>query len=309
MGLRRFLRPLNDPNSVTNGVVTTALTAALALVDPRRLTPGRRLAYRGSVAALAGWVVWIGLRPRDPAEDEIGPIGRAALTTGAAGAVLGMSEATEQLDARMHDGLARAGASRPRLWLAAGEALVAFGAWWAGRSGDRALERWETAYSASFEPLEQGAVEIPSGIRALAERLLGQGETQGAPQLRAQLAAAELLRYVDGSELASGPCQPPTAEFSIPETLPLAVPGTAVFPVIGRFRGIDGRTFDVRLHIERGRLDVLSITEGDDWSEAELEDWIDAGRSPGDLREWPEPEALQLFVETEGGYAPVTQEA
>ncbi|MDN3310391.1 hypothetical protein QWJ90_05575 [Microbacterium oryzae] len=129
-----MLAQLNDVNSVANGLVSTALTAGLTLIDPRRLTVGRRAAYRGVVAVLTAWVTWTALRSD---EVTVPPAARAGIVTGAAGAVLGFAELGEALDARLHDGLARAGAARPRLWLAAAAAVLSLVSWWGGRTADR----------------------------------------------------------------------------------------------------------------------------------------------------------------------------
>lgn len=128
------LAQLNDVNSVVNGLVSTALTAGLTLIDPRGLTVGRRAAYRGVLAALTAWVTWSALRSDEVAASRAA---RAGVAAGAAGAVLGFAELGEALDARMHDGLARAGAARPRLWLAAAAAVLSLVSWWGGRTADR----------------------------------------------------------------------------------------------------------------------------------------------------------------------------
>ncbi|GAA4195758.1 hypothetical protein GCM10022219_21340 [Microbacterium oryzae] len=129
-----MLAQLNDVNSVANGLVSTAATAGLTLIDPRKLTAGRRAAYRGAIAALTAWVAWTALREDDVA---VSPGARVGITTGAAGAVLGFAELGEALDARMHDGLVRAGAARPRLWLAAAAAVLSLVSWWGGRTAGR----------------------------------------------------------------------------------------------------------------------------------------------------------------------------
>jgi hypothetical protein len=125
---------LNDVNSVANGLVSTALSAGLTLIDPRKLTVGRRAAYRAAIAALTAWVTWTALRAD---EAPVSPSTRAGITAAATGAVLGFAELGEALDARMHDGLARAGAARPRLWLAAAAAVLSLVSWWGGRTADR----------------------------------------------------------------------------------------------------------------------------------------------------------------------------
>lgn len=302
MGFRSFVRRLNDPNSVTNGIVSTVLVTALAYVEPRKLTPGKRLAYRGAIAALSAWTVWSGLRPREAdggEADPAGPIGRAALTTGAAGAVLGLSEVSEAIDGRLHDGLVRAGARRPRLWMAGGEAVLAIAGWWAGRAGERALENSDLQYSGSDDPIDGTQRELPGDVRILLERILTVSDAHGSSELRAQLASARLLVF--GDEQDEVPC----AQLETDPELPRAVPGTAMFPVIGRFRALNDRTFELRVFVENGRLERLEISEAADWTPEELESWWSEGRSTDEITAWPSVESVEFLVETADGYRPL----
>jgi len=296
MGVRGFARRVNDPGSVVHGVVSTGLAAGLVLIEPRKLTTGRRLAYRGVVAAVTAWTVWASLRPGSSSEaDPVGPVGRAAVTTGAAGAAFGAAEAGEAIDARLHDGLASAGARRPRLWLAAAAAALSAAAWWIGRLGDRIdiddADTWD-------EPT-QFVVDVPEDVRALAVQLLSATDECGAPELRVQFDGARLVSYDEG-RVETG-----FAQFDTPEGFSRAVPGDATFPVIGRFRALEDRTFDVRLVVENGRLDSIHIHEGADWTPAEQAAWNDAGHDITDLGAWPLPEQIDLLVETPAGYRPL----
>lgn len=294
MGFRETVRRLNDANSVTHGVVTTVLTAGLAAIEPRRLTTGRRVAYRSAIAALTAWAVWASLRPADE-PDLLGPIGRGAVATGAGGTAFGLAEAGEALDARLHDGLVRAGARRPRLWLVAGQALLSLGSWWVGRQGTRAdSERTDDA-----EPADH--VELTAELRALAELLLSATDDHGAPALRAQLVDARLVR--DDPEEAFWPW----LSLETPTEGPRAVPGTATFPVLGRYRTLDDRSFDVRLRVEGGRIDGLHIDEGDDWTDEQRTRWDEADLDLRALGSWPTADALELFIETPDGYRSAAQ--
>lgn len=249
MRFRGFLKSVNDSNSVAHGAVSAALVAGLALIEPRGLTTGRRLAYRGAIAVFTAWTVWASLRPRQEEDlDLIGPIGRAAVTVGGAGSALGIAEAAEAIDARVHDGLVRVGARRPRLWLAAGEAALSLVAWWVGeRVGDQSSSLFDFD-----EPVEQ-LVALPEELRQLAERILAATDEHGAPQLRDQLAVAKAVSFDDGAIEMS------FAQFNVPESLPRAVPGTATFPVIGRFRALGDRSFDIRLFVDNGRLESIRL--------------------------------------------------
>ncbi|WP_101846035.1 hypothetical protein [Zhihengliuella sp. ISTPL4] len=290
MGFRTTIRRLNDANSITHGVVATALTAGLAAVEPRRLTTGRRVVYRSAIAALTAWTVWASLRPADE-PDFLGPIGRGAVAAGAGGTAFGLAEAGEALDARLRDGLGRAGARRPRLWLVAGQAILSLGSWWVGRQSARvsAAEDSEDAATADL-------VEIPTELRALAELLLSATDDHGAPALRAQLAEARLVR--------DAPEEPfwPWVSMETASEGPRAVPGTATFPVLGRFRALDDRTFDVRLRVEGGRIDGLHVDEGADWTADERARWDEAERDLSALGVWPTADAIDLFIETPDGY-------
>lgn len=293
MGFRGVSRRLNDPNSVAHGVVSTGLVAGLALIEPRRLTTGRRLAYRGAAAAVTAWTVWASLRPRtDSDPDPIGSIGRAAVTTGAAGAALGFAEAGEAIDARVHDRLARAGARHPRLWLALGEAAFSVAAWWTSRLGDRIDPEDIDAVEGPVRAL----VDLPEELRAVVSLVLSTTDEHGAPQLREQLSAARVISFDAGAIEVS------FAQFDIPEDMPRAVPGTARFPVIGRFRALDDRTFDVRVFAEDGRLESVHIDEGADWTPEERDAWYESGHDLSELTTWPRPEDIELLAETEAGY-------
>lgn len=293
MELRRLLSHVNDPNHPAHGVISTALVAGLTLVDPRPLTTGRRLVYRGAVAALTAWTVAVSLR----SADEIGvipPAGRAAITVGAAGAALGVAEAGEALDARMHDRLARSGARRPRVWLAAGGAVLSLAAWWLGRLSDSAQSAGEDS-----EP-EDVLIELPDDVRTLAERVLSATDAFGAPELRAQLAQA---RLIDERE-EPGATFWPSARLHVPDGSPRAVPGEATFPVIGRFRALDDRTFDLRVLVVAGRLDSLHVEESADWTSEDWDGWYGAGRDLDELGAWPAPDGLELLIETKDGWSP-----
>ena len=290
------MRRLNDPGSAMYGLVSTGLVAGLALIEPRNLTTGRRVAYRVGVAAVTAWAVLVSMRPsKDSDPDLLRPIARSAVTVGAGGAAFGLAEAGEAVDARIHDGLLRAGVRKPRLWIAAGEAALSVAAWWAGRLGDRA----DADDLDDYEEPERTLVGIPAGLRTVASRLLSATDEYGAPELREQLAGARLISFDDGAIEAS------FAQFDIREDLPRAVPGNGRFPVIGRFQAQNDRTFDIRVFVEDGRLESIHIDEGADWSEEELEAWHETGRDLSELTVWPSPDEVRLFTESGTGYMPV----
>ncbi|MGZ0710595.1 hypothetical protein ACWPKO_19890 (plasmid) [Coraliomargarita sp. W4R53] len=282
---------LNDSRSVVHGVTAASLMSALTLVEPRRLSVGRRLAYRCAIAALTAWGVWAQLRTED--DGTFAPATRAGITIGAAGAALGIAEAGEAMDGRLSDGLVRAGARRPRMILAAASAVVSLGSWWWG------TRQTIDASSGDFdEELIEEFVDVPDEVRALVSHFLAASEEFGAPELRAQLAEARASIYVGEDEDAFWP----GIGFSVRADLPLAVPGDATFPVIGRYRALDSRTFDVYLVIAEGRIGTLAISESRDWTPEEMESWMDAGRGINELQRWPELSELELLIETPAGF-------
>lgn len=291
------MRRLNDPNSAVHGVVTTAAVAGLALVEPRKLSTGRRLVYRGAVAALSAWTLWAGLRPsRDSDLDLLGPVGRAGVAAGAGGAALGFADAGEAIDARLHDGMARAGARRPRVWLAAGEAALSIAAWWVSRVADRAA----TGDADDSEGPDQMLVDVPEALRAVVSRMLAETEDYGALQLREQFEASKLISF------DAGEVEVEFAQFEVPEDLARAVPGNGTFPVIARFRAFDDRTFDIRLFVEDGHLDAVSIDEGADWTDEDRDAWNEADHDLSELDTWPSPDEIDILIETSSGYRQVS---
>ncbi len=289
---------LNDASSVPHGIVSTALIAALALIEPRRLTVGRRVAYRTATAVASAWMAAASIRSADRS-GTIPPVGRAALVAGAAGVAFGLAEAGEAVDARMHDGLVRAGARRPRHWIAAGEAGLALASWWMGRKVDGVDPNTPDEFDEATETL----VPVPADIRELAAHLLAATDAYGAPELRAQLAAAQMIDYGDGDDASFWP----GAQLDAPTDLPAAVPAQATFPVIGRFRALNDRTFEVRLVVENGALASVYVEEGSDWAPEALDEWNEADRSVGELGAWPAPGDIELLIETPAGYRPVAR--
>lgn len=295
MKILNALGRVNDPGTVAHGLVSTSLYAGLSLVEPRRLTVGQRLAFRTAVAATSAWSIWVGTRSVEEFH-AIGPLGRVCTTAGAAGLVMGLSEVSEALDARLHDGLVRRGVRRPRLCVAAGTAALSLGAFWAGRGeSGRPVESEDDV----VEPSETlGAV--PENTRELVEAILASTDDYGAPQLRIHLSAAQLVSYdeeIDDAEFW------PFVQFRVPESLPRAVPGNATFPFVGRFRAMGDRTFDVRVVVENGYLDSVVVEEGDDWSIDEWHAWNEDERTVGDLDAWPAPKSIQVLSEDDDDYA------
>ncbi|WP_166865438.1 hypothetical protein [Salinibacterium sp. ZJ70] len=286
---------LADPRSPEQGVVSTLAVAALTLVEPRNLGLGARIAYRTATSALATWTVWASLR--DDAL-PLPPATRTGLALATAGVTMGLADASEALDARLIDRMRRAGVRRPRVALAAASVVLGAASWWLSR-GAASVDH--AAVDDDALP-EDEPVDVPEHVRNLVAALLHSTPHFGATELLAQLDEARAIVF-------EGPFGPdafwPGIGFQVPESAPRAVPGNANFPVIGRFRALDDRTFDVYLSIQDGRLSTLSISEGADWSTADQIAWLEAGRGVEELSDWPELSELTLQVETSSGYSPI----
>lgn len=72
---RSALRDLHDTRTLAHGLVSTAATVALTLVEPRGLTPGRRAVYRTAVGVFSAWTMWAGLRTEVAAAAETAAAG------------------------------------------------------------------------------------------------------------------------------------------------------------------------------------------------------------------------------------------
>lgn len=299
MRVRELLNQLGDPNSVAHGVVSTVATTGLALIDPRRLSVGGRLAYRSAAAVLGAWTTWAGLRPTGGV-DPLGRVGRVAGAVGAAGAVMGVAEASEAVDARLHDSLVRAGATRPRLWLAGGQAALSVLAWWGGRAADRRSEAEAEAEALHRDEHVEILVPLPEDLRYVIERVLSSTEDHSAAALRTQVPAVRVAEPSDDDDF--WPHESLITDLDVARV----VPASSTFPVLGRFRALGDRTFDVRLGIDDGRLSGLWVQEGGDWTPGERESWENDDRELSDLRTWPNAADLELFIETPEGHRPIS---
>lgn len=287
---RTLLRQVIDPTSVAYAVVTSAAAGVLTLIDPARRSVGGRLLLRVGTASVTGFMTWCEVRRTHVAGGRIGA------TAAAVGADLALGEANEALDARLHRFVSRRGARRPRLVLALFAATLTAALHMIGRRIDGASDLDEDAEFFAEEP-----VAIPEPVRELVSALLAREEGYGARELRAQLDAAQVIEYLGEDE----PGFSPGVFFTVPEHLPRAVPAHARFPVIGRYRPLDGRSFDVFLSIAHGRLDNLTITTGDDWDVDDQIAWFEVDDLLQGVSGWPAPEELTFLIETPDGLKPL----
>lgn len=305
MEFQGILRKLNSPNSFVHGVASTAAITGLALVDPRKLTTGRRLAYRGAVAGLSAWIMHASLRPINEDFDLIGPVGRAAITTGSASTAFGFTEVGEALDARLHDKIKRAGARRPRLWLAAGEGAVAATAWWLGRRIDNAADAnvEEFGKFGAEAPARTMPVrtlhEVPDDLWAIMTAMLEATDEFGSPQLREQLAASSVYHW-NGAEPDFN-----AGQFHVPNHIPRLVPGNYRFPVIGQFTAFGDLTFTIQFFVDDGYLGSVHIESTDDWTNEQQLRWDSICEDIPERDLIPSPDDVELLIETNTGYQPV----
>jgi hypothetical protein len=268
----------------------SALCGVLTYPDPATQTPGGRLGVRIGSAALSGFVTWVGLR--DLQDDFFRRPLRAGLTAVAIGATLGLADASDAVDAKLHRGLIRRGVARPRAVLAAASAILMVVAAVSGRSRSAPVSEPDGS-----DVAEETTVEMPEDVRRLIDALLAATESWGAPQLRVQLAAARVIEYLGEDEDAFYP----GIGFEVPDGLPRAVPHDTRFPVAGRYHPLDGRSADVTLTIADGKLAHLSIAPGADWTPDDEIVWMDAGGSIQDIDRWPAPDELVLLLDTVDG--------
>lgn len=266
-------------------LVTAAAVGALTLVDPARLSVGRRALYRGAVGTLGGATVWQTLRDDDA---PLGTEARIGVSAGAAGMTYGLSELGEAFDRRLLAWLERSGVSRPRVLLATvGAALVLGGAAVEQRQR-RARGLQSEAWSEHPE-----YVELPADVRDVVSALLSQTEDCDALRLRAQLDRATVAStFVQPDDVGAA-----FLHLAVPEDVPLAVPRDFTFPVVGRFVTERGVPCRLSLHVARGRISGL-VRDIDEDLWPQLADEWDPGYGPqdplADLVVWPSADDVEF---------------
>ena len=130
----RQQRVLFDPASPLFGGASTALAAALALIDASSLDERQRRAVHLVTALLSGLYGGITMGGKH--------LPRRVLTGCVmAAAALRFADAGDVVDARTEGMLRRAGMSHPRAWMAAGSAVMTFAGFLADRAAaGRALD-------------------------------------------------------------------------------------------------------------------------------------------------------------------------
>lgn len=258
--------------------VAAGAVGALTLIEPRRLGPWTRAAYRVGTAAVSGLLV------ADTTTEEGALLDPAldGLLTG--GVTLGLMDLSEHLDHRIVGGLQRLGVSRPRLLLAGIGAAGAAALYlvptptWAERGGELAPSEDD-----------QATVEMPEQVRALIAALLAPpadgGDHAGAPALRTQLDSTRVIDVGSGSS---------DVMLVVERAERLAVPWNQTWPVTGRFDQ-GGFCFSLELQIDEGRLGMLSVMVLDE--DERVDEALEFLDRPG--YELPTPQAITLHHESE----------
>lgn len=267
-------------------LIAAGVTGALTLIEPRDLGPWQRAAYRTAVAVGSGLLAADLAHEDEPIMDPA----KDGLLMG--GLTMGLMDLTEHLDGKIVDGLRGVGVDRPRLLLAAVNALATAGLYAVAPSAD--------GWMAVAEDVEESEpVELSLPVRRLIELLLDGPEDgtdlPGAATLREQLVGARTqdMGY-------------PTADVQLivddPERL--VVPHHQSWPVTGAFER-DGVGYTVELMVADGMLAMLSVGVDDELfadadgevDEEKYEAALDSLDST-DFR-WPRPEEISVRMQTE----------
>lgn len=282
---------VNNPVSVSHGVLTALASSALALVDPRSLNRGQRFLYRGLMTGLTAWVVHANLSDDDLALLGLDRRSRYAITAGLSASALALMPASERLDGTLHDALVRAGVRHPRAVMSAGVGALMAGSWWAARKASEESEYEEFDWEASLQ-------EVPPAIMGFLTRVLSATNEYGAGALRSQLQHIRMVDESEGSFL-------PQSAFEVPDGVERAVPGTMTFPVMGRLQGPGGLGFDLQIYVFQGKVQALMAVEIDDCDWDDAEKWLAGQVSGTGGGRWDWLADVELFQETTEGLVPL----
>jgi hypothetical protein len=277
----RRLRALADPTRIEYGIASSVVIGALSLIDPARLSFGQRVAFRCLTAAVTSVLVLIELRRVESLEAN--PVAKAGVAVGVAGTVLGLSEASEKLDARIVSGIERAGVRRPRLALAAVSTALSIAAFRSGTVSDGTVSDVTVDGPVYFD--------IAPEISALVDGMLALTTNHSSAALQAQWATAREEHWAETEPGEFGRW----LEFSVDESTPRAVPHTFTFPVKARFLAPSGIPAEASLLISDGRLRSLlvDVVQGADG----LEDFDDGDPLDG-LDAWPAVADVTFVIDT-----------
>ncbi|GAB3554679.1 hypothetical protein GCM10027404_29300 [Arthrobacter tumbae] len=273
-------RPMNA--SPVFGIISTVVAGGLSLIDASKLDAPQRRAVHAVTAALTGFYVAATIAG---SKKGLVPL-KTTAGIAATGIALHFADAGDTIELRFQEKLREAGAKHPRRWMAVAAAAATF----AGYLSDRTAARKSRFEAVLGHPDEHERV-LDSGVRTIAEGILGARDIPGAPELLAQLASAREVYWDE--EFTS------TAHFRIPDELPRAVPHNQVFPVRAQFTGPGGTLLQLLLHIYDGKLDMLTV----DAADPDDSDYVD-----GVLQNWPEPtEVTHVIEDPDGRTVPIDE--
>lgn len=302
MAAAQFLRHCFAPGRPERALLLSAALGAVALIDPAKLRPGRRAAYRlataGTTAALVAGdtgtgATGSGLTGSGLTGTPVSAGTRAALATAAGGAVLGLAEASEALDTRLQRGLIRRGVRRPRLVFAAATFALTLAVEIPAVIAARKAPRSGIPVAGRVADGDLSYLPLAAGARALIAGMLDFSAEPSSEPLRTQLAAAREKTW-DG---VSGSFGMIVLDVQGAEALPRAVPHRQQFPVVAEFADpTTGEQRVLRLSIEDGQLEHFSIEAGGVHAAAHD---IDSGaRDELWPRQWPAVAEVTFTLET-----------
>lgn len=259
------------------GVLSTAVMGALPLIDPLKLNATQRRDIHVATAVLTG--AYVAFTVGGARRKKV--LFRTVAGLAAAGITLRFADAGDSIDARLEQKLRMAGVKHPRRWMAAGAAALTF----AGFLSDRIAGRQELYEAISLDELERVRPVDPA-VRHLVEGILGAAEIAGAPELLAQLKAAQEVYWDEEFT--------PSAQFQVPDELPRAVPHDQVFPIRAQFTGPHGLPLQILLQVFDGKIDHLAIDAVDPESAEDIESLLDG---------WPDPSEVSYLLDGPDGKA------
>lgn len=276
-----LLKNLVNPSRIEYGIASSIVAGAFCLVDPARLGPRSRWAFRGLTAGIVGGLTLLELK-RTPALKH-NPIAIGGAAAGVAGTVFGLSEVSENLDARMMSGLERVGIRSPRVFVAVVSTVASI------VSFRSSVATEEDADSGSADgPFY---TDVDPAVRALVDGMLAETPEHSSATLSAQWATARTEHWTrpEPGEFDRW------LEFSVEESTSRVVPHTFTFPVKAHFRTPSGVVAEASLLVSEGRLRSLAIDVAPGADELES---FDDGDPIESLSSWPALEDVTFVLDT-----------
>lgn len=257
-----------DPTSPVFASASTAAFGALSLVNPARLTPRRRQAYRAALATTTG--LWTAVTT-DRERTLLIP---AHLVAGvfAGGAAWALADASEALDHRLITRMQTAGMHHPRRWLAAISAASVLASFAADRAASQTEEEvW-------LEDLMRTRPVTPQ-VQEVVRAILQVPGAPDAPELLAHLELAQESYFVDGEDQFAT-----MVEFVVPDEVLRVVPHTQLYPIQARFHAPNGIELQVSLQIHEGKLANLEVETVGEEDTDPVDEILDRWPDPTELR-------------------------